>query len=163
VPPANDLQRTTFETPSDLEVLITREFDAPRTLLFEVWTSPQHLPRWMLGPEGWTMPICEVDLRPGGAYRFVWRKPHGAEMTITGTYRDIHPPERLVFTESWGKEWPETVNHLVFTETGGKTTVTQTIRYPSKAARDAAMKTGMRDGTVRGYARLDEYLLELGR
>ena len=161
MPTANEVHRTTFETPSDLEVVITRRFDAPRKLLFEVWTSPAHLPHWMLGPEGWTMPICEVDLRPGGTYRFVWRKPHGTEITITGTYREIRPPEKLVFTESWGKEWPETINDLVFSEEGGKTTVTQTIRYPSKAARDAALETGMRDGTIRGYARLDGYLQQV--
>jgi uncharacterized protein YndB with AHSA1/START domain len=145
-------------TPTDREIVMTRVFDAPRRLVFEAWTSPEHLPRWMLGPEGWTMPVCEIDLRPGGAWHFVWRRADGTEMEMHGAYREIKPPERLVSTESWGGNWPETLNTLVLSEKDGKTTVTLTILYPSKEARDAATKTGMKDGVSASFDRLAEYL-----
>jgi uncharacterized protein YndB with AHSA1/START domain len=149
---------TTFTTPSDREVTMTRVFDAPRRLVFEAWTSPKHLPHWMLGPEGWTMPVCEVDLRPGGAWRFVWRKADGSEMEMHGVYREVKPPERVVSTESWGGEWPETINTLTLTEKDGRTTMSQTVLYPSKDARDAAMKTGMKDGASMSFDRLADHL-----
>src|SRR5829696_3261798 len=119
---ANKVGATTYTTPSDREVVATRVFDAPRRLVWEAWTTPAHLQQWMLGPEdGWTMPVCEIDLRPGGAQRFVWRKADGAEMEIRGVYREVTPPERLVFTESWGGDWPEALNTLVLTEEEGRT------------------------------------------
>ena len=149
---------TTFTTPSDREIVMTRVFDAPRRLVFEAWTNPKHLPHWMLGPEGWTMPVCEIDLRPGGAWRFVWRRSDGTEMEMHGVYREIKPPERLVATESWGGDWPETVNTLVLTEKDGRTTMSQTVLYPSKEAREAAIATGMKEGWAASYDRLDEYL-----
>src|SRR5437868_2464553 len=90
-------------TPTDLEIVVTREFDAPRTLVFEACTDPELIPRWMLGPEGWTMPVCEIDLRVGGSYHYVWRKSDGAEMEMRGTYREVKPPERVVNTESWAR------------------------------------------------------------
>jgi uncharacterized protein YndB with AHSA1/START domain/DNA-binding transcriptional ArsR family regulator len=158
VPTANKPDVTTFTTPSDREIVVTRVFDAPRRLVWEAWTSPEHLPHWMLGPEGWTMPVCESDLRQGGAHRCVWRGSDGTEMEISGVYREIRPPERLVSTESWGGDWPETLNTLIFTEEDGKTTVTLTVLYPSKEARDAALKTGMKEGMSAGFNRLDEYL-----
>jgi uncharacterized protein YndB with AHSA1/START domain len=148
----------TVTMPTDREVAITRVFDAPRRLVFEAWTSPEHLPHWMLGPEGWTMPVCEIDLRPGGSWHFVWRRSDGTEMGMHGVYREITPPERLVCTESWGGNWPETLNTLVLTEEAGKTTATLTILYPSKDARDAALQTGMKDGVAVSFDRLAEYL-----
>ena len=153
--------KTIYETPSDVELVTIRAFDAPRELLWEVWTSPEHLPKWLLGPEGWTMPVCESDLRVGGAWRFVWRQADGTEMGMTGEYREITPPERLVSTQSWGGEWPETTNTLVFTEDGERTIVTQTILYPSLEARDAAIATGMQKGMDAGFDRLDAYLRTL--
>jgi uncharacterized protein YndB with AHSA1/START domain len=149
---------TSFSTPSDREIAMTRVFDAPRRLVFEAYTNPKHLPHWMLGPEGWTMPVCEIDLRPGGAWRFAWRKSDGAVMEMRGVYREVKPPERLVNTESWGPDWPETINTLVLAEKDGKTTVTQTILYPSKQARDAALQTGMKDGVISSFDRLADYL-----
>ena len=148
-------------TPSDREIRMTRVFDAPRRLVFEAWTSPKHLPHWMLGPEGWTMPVCEIDLRPGGAWHFVWRRADGTEMGMRGVYKEIKPPERLVCTESWGGDWPETINTLVLSEKDGKTTMSQTVLYPSKEARDAAMKTGMKDGASVSFARLADYLRKI--
>jgi uncharacterized protein YndB with AHSA1/START domain len=152
---------TTVATPNDREVVITRVVDAPRRLVFDAWTNPKHVPQWMLGPEGWTMPVCEIDLRPSGEWHFVWRKGDGAEMEMRGTYREVVPPERLVSTESWGPQWPETLNTVTFTEAAGQTTITVTVRYPSEAARDAALKTGMKDGMDAGFVRFEALLKRL--
>jgi uncharacterized protein YndB with AHSA1/START domain len=152
---------TTLTTPSDREIAVTRVFEAPRRLLFDPWTDPGHVQRWMLGPDGWTMPVCEVDLRPGGAWRFVWRRADGGEMEMRGEYREVAPPERLVSTESWGGDWPETLNTLLLSEEDGRTTVTQTMLYPSRETRDAALGTGMKEGVAQSYDRLDEYLRTL--
>ena len=152
---------TTYTTPSDREVVITRVVSAPRRVVFEAFTNTRHVPNWLIGPEGWTMPVCEIDLRPGGTWRYVYRKNDGSEMTMQGSYREVVPPERLVSTESWGPEWPETVNTMVLTETGGLTTITITARYPSKEARDAALKTGMKSGMDQSFARLDSMLKSL--
>jgi uncharacterized protein YndB with AHSA1/START domain len=149
---------TTFTTPSDREIVATRVFDAPRRLVWDAFTKPEHVSQWMLGPEGWTMPVCEIDLRPGGKWRWVWRMTDGTEMEMNGEYREVVAPERLVNTESWGGDWPETVNTVVFTEEGGRTRTVSTVVYPSKEARDAAMKTGMEDGWGHSYERLDAYL-----
>jgi len=152
---------TTYATPSDREIVITRVVDAPRRLVFEAWTNPEHVPQWLLGPEGWTMPVCEIDLRVGGTWHYVWRKDDGAEMAMTGTYREIVPPERIVSTERWGPEWPETVNTVQLVEAAGRTTITITVLYPSKEARDMALQTGMKEGMNQGFARLDELLAQL--
>jgi uncharacterized protein YndB with AHSA1/START domain len=148
----------TVTTPSDREAVMTRVFDAPRHLVFEAWTNPKYVPRWMLGPEGWTMPVCEIDLRPGGAWHFVWRRADGTEMEMRGVYKEVTPPGRLVHTENWGANWPETVNTLVLTEKDGRTTLTMTILYPSKEARDTAIQTGMKDGASVSMDRLAELL-----
>ncbi len=145
-------------TPGDREVVITRAFDAPRRLVWDTWTSTKHMPRWLLGPEGWTMPVCEIDLRAGGAWHFVWRRSDGTEMGMSGMFREVTPPERLVHTESWGSNWPETLNTLMLSEEGGKTTITLTILYPSMEARDAALKTGMKDRISQSFDRLEQYL-----
>jgi uncharacterized protein YndB with AHSA1/START domain len=159
--PANRGNATTFTTPSDREIVITRVFDAPRRLVWEAWTRPEHVRHWLLGPEGWTMPVCEIDLRPGGTWHFVWRHANGSEMAMRGVYQEIVPPERLVSTDSWGGDWPETLNTLTLTEADGKTTITQRILYPSKEARDAALQTGMKEGMAAGFDRLDVYLRTL--
>lgn len=152
---------TEFSTPSDLEFVATRVFDAPQKLVWEAYTDPRHVPQWMLGPEGWTMPVCEIDLRPGGAWHFVWRREDGTEMEMRGEYREVSPYDRLVSTESWGPEWPETVNTLLLTESDGNTTITSTVRFPSREARDAAMATGMTDGMTVSFDRLADLLRTL--
>lgn len=152
---------TSYATPIDTQVVITRVVEAPRRLVFDVFTRAEHLPNWMTGPEGWTLPVCEVDLRPGGSWHYVFRKSDGTEMDMRGSYREVKPPERVVSTERWGPEWPETVNTLEFTEKGGLTKVTMTITYPSKEARDAALQTGMKDGIETSYARMDRYVATL--
>jgi uncharacterized protein YndB with AHSA1/START domain len=155
---APELGTTAFTTPSDLEVAMTRVFEAPRSLVWDAHTQPEHVTQWMLGPEGWTMPVCEIDLRPGGAWHFVWRRSDGSELDMRGEYSEVVPPERLVSTESWGEDWPETLNTLLLTEEGGKTTLTSTMLYPSKETRDAALQTGMKDGATVSFDRLAEYL-----
>jgi|HubBroStandDraft_2_1064218.scaffolds.fasta_scaffold01903_4 uncharacterized protein YndB with AHSA1/START domain len=145
-------------TPTDCEIMITRVFHAPQRLVFEAWTNPKHVPRWMLGPAGWTMPVCEIDFRPGGAWHFLWRHSDGTEMEMRGLYREVKPPERVVYTECWGGDWPETLDTLVLSEESGKTTATLTLLYPSKEARDLALKSGMQDGMVATFARLDKIL-----
>jgi uncharacterized protein YndB with AHSA1/START domain len=155
---AHRIGATDFATPSDTEIEATRVVDAPRELVFDCWTKAEHVTKWMLGPEGWTMPVCEIDLRPGGSWHFKWSRADGCEMEMQGTYEEIAPPERLVSTERWDGDWPETVNTVVFTELDGQTLVTSTMRYPSKEARDAALGTGMKDGMDMSFARLDAYL-----
>src|SRR5262245_15612307 len=150
--------RTAITQPSDREVAMTRVFDAPRELVWDAWTKPDHVRQWMLGPEGWTMPVCEIDLRVGGAWHFVWRRADGSEMGMRGVYREIVPPERLVCTEAWSGDWPETLSTLILSEQDGKTTITQRVLYPSREARDAALQTGMLEGASEGFDRLDEYL-----
>lgn len=149
---------TDLTLPSEREIVMTRVFDAPRRLVWEAWTNPKHVPHWMLGPTGWTMPVCEIDLRPGGAWHFVWRKEDGEEMEMRGVYQEITPPERLVNTEAWGGDWPEILNTLLLTEENGKTTMTSRMLFPSQEARDAALKTGMEDGASVSFDRLAEYL-----
>jgi uncharacterized protein YndB with AHSA1/START domain len=148
-------------TPTDLEIMITRVFNAPRRLIFEAWTNPKYVPQWMLGPEGWTMPFCEIDLRPGGSWHFIWRHADGQQMEMRGVYREIKPPERVVFTESWGGDWPETLDTLVLSEESGKTTANLTLLYPSREARDKGLKSGMQDGMVHTFARLDNLLASI--
>jgi len=148
----------TVTTPTDRELTITRTFNAPRALVFEAYTSPEHLPHWLLGPPGWTMPVCEIDLRPGGAWHWVWRHSNGKEMEMRGVYKEVVPPERVVSTESWGGDWPETVNTVVFSEKDGKTTLSITILYTSKEARESALNTGMTKGMTMSYDRLDAHL-----
>jgi uncharacterized protein YndB with AHSA1/START domain len=152
---------TTYTTPGDTDFVMVRVLDAPRKVVWDAWTNPKHIPMWLLGPEGWTMPVCELDLRVGGKWRYVWRKGDGSEMTLTGVVKEVMPPEKLVMTESWGEPWPETLNTLVLKEEAGQTHVTLTVTYPTKEARDAALKTGASDGMDQGFARLDKLLKTL--
>jgi uncharacterized protein YndB with AHSA1/START domain len=152
---------TTFTTPSDKELVAEREVNAPRRVIWEMMTNPEHVPHWMLGPGDSSMPVCEIDLRPGGAWHFVWREPGEESMEMRGVFREIAPPERLVQTEAWGGDWSETLNTLVLTEKDGRTKITTTVLYPSKEARERAIGTGMKEGWAQSYDRLDRYLREL--
>ena len=100
-------------TPTERSIEVERDFNAPRHLVFDAFTKPELVRKWLLGPDGWTMPVCEIDLRPGGAWHFVWRQSDGTEMEMRGVYQEVVPPERVVSTESWGGDWPETLNTLV--------------------------------------------------
>ena len=145
-------------TTADREIVVTHVFNAPRHLVFRAWTSPEDLPHWMLGPPGWSMPVCEMDLRPGGGWRMVWRQPDGTEMQMRGAFREIVPNERIVSNESWGGDWPQTLNTVTFSEVHGKTALRLSILYPSNEARDAALKTGMKEGMELNFNHLEEYL-----
>ncbi len=148
-------------TRGDREIVITRDFNAPRTLVFDAFTKPELLKQWLLGPPGWTMPVCEIDLRVGGAYRYVWRQiSEGREMGMGGVYREISAPERVVVTEKFDEAWysGEAVGTLILVEHGGITTITQTLLYQSRDARDAVLKSGMEKGVGASYDRLDEVL-----
>jgi PhnB protein len=152
---------TTFTTPNDRELVATRVFDAPRAVVWDAFTSPKHVPHWMLGPEGWSMPGCEIDLRPNGAWHFTWRMADGSAMEMRGQYKEVAEPGRLVSTESWGGDWPETLNTFVLTEENGTTRTVTTVLYPSREARARAEATGMKEGWAQSYDRLDQYLATL--
>ena len=151
-------------TRGDREIVMTRVFDAPRRLVFDAFTKPELVKQWLLGPPGWSMPVCEIDLRVGGAYRYVWRAADGHEMGMGGVYREIAAPERLVATERFDEAWypGEAVGTVVLVEQGGKTTLTQTILYESREARNAVLKTGMERGVAASYDRLADLLPSLG-
>jgi len=151
-------------TPTDREIEVRRDFNAPRQLVFEAFTKPELVRRWLLGPDGWTMPVCEIDLRVGGAYRYVWRKEStGAEMGMGGVFREVARPSRLVATEKFDDAWypGEAVDTTVFEETGGITKVTLTVLYESKEARDTATRSGMEQGMIAGYDRLEQVLASI--
>ena len=148
---------TEFTTPTDLQVVATRVFDAPRERVWQAWTDPNDVAAWMTGPDSDNMTVQELDLRPGGRWHFSWRLADGSDMAMTGEYREVVPPERFVQTENWGGDWPETVQTLELIEQpGGKTLTIATVDYPSKEARDAALAIGMTDGWSASYDRLDD-------
>ena len=143
------------------DIVMTRAFDAPRALVFDAFTKPDLIRRWLLGPDGWTMPVCEVDLRVGGAYRYVWRRDKdGTEMGMGGVFREIVRPERIVSTEKFDEAWypGEGVGTVELLEKGGRTTMTQTMTYVSREARDAVLKSPMESGVSRSFDRLEELM-----
>jgi uncharacterized protein YndB with AHSA1/START domain len=152
--------------PSDREVKVTRSFRAPRALVYRAYTEPALVRRWLLGPPGWTMPICEMDVRVGGQYRWRWRSDDkGSEFGFSGTFREVQPPSRIVHTEAYdpgtvGGPYPgePAIVTVTFTEDGGVTTVTSLIDFGSKEARDGAVATGMTDGMEQSYQLLDRLL-----
>jgi uncharacterized protein YndB with AHSA1/START domain len=149
-----------ISTPSDREIAMSREFDAPPNLVFEAWTKPELIRRWLGVRGGWTFAVCEVDLRVGGKYRFVWRGPSGSEMGMGGVYREIVRPERLVATEKFDDPWyeGEALDTTTFVERGGKTTATTTVRYASREVRDAVLKSPMEHGMAESLDQLARLL-----
>lgn len=151
-------------TPSDLEIRVTRVFDAPRDLVYRCHTEPALVRRWMLGPPGWTMPVCEIDLRVGGRYRYVWRSDDGAqEFGFVGEYREIRAPERVVNTERFdGADASDgdALCTLELSEEGGRTILTHSMRFPTPALRDQALESGMTDGMASSYDRLERVIEE---
>ena len=147
-------------TPSDREIAMIRVFDAPRTLVYEALTKPELVKRWLGVMGGWTMPVCEIDLRVGGTYRYVWQGPNGERMGMRGTYREIVPAERIVSTEVFDEAWyqGEAVGTVVLAERAGKTTLTTTVRYASRAVRDGVLESPMKEGVAAGYDQLDQVL-----
>jgi uncharacterized protein YndB with AHSA1/START domain len=151
-------------TPGDHEIVLTRVFNAPRRMVFDAYTKPELVKRWLLGPDGWSMPICDIDLRVGGQYRYGWRSDaDGTEFGFKGEFQEIRPAERIVHTERPAED--ETAEAALVTTTWveqhGKTTVTQTMRVGSREVRDAIVATGMADGVAVSYDRLDGLLASL--
>ena len=151
-------------TPSDQEIRMTRLFDAPRDLVFEAMTKPEHVRQWWgrLG-DGYSVPVCEIDFRVGGKWRFVNRHPQG-EAAFYGEYREIDPPGLVVFTEIF-EPFPEVVSVVTaeLTEESGKTRLTATVRYPSLEVRNMVLGTGMANGAGISYDRLEDLVSELQR
>ncbi|HEV8381473.1 MAG TPA: SRPBCC family protein [Gemmatimonadales bacterium] len=149
-------------TPTDRELVMTRVFDAPRGMVFDALTKPDLVKRWLLGPPGWTMPVCDIDLRVGGQYRYVWQNADGRKMGMGGTFREVAPPSRIVATEVYEDYWTggETLVTTELLEARGQTTLTTTVRYATREARDAAVKMGATKGLEASYNRLDELLRE---
>jgi uncharacterized protein YndB with AHSA1/START domain len=147
-------------TPTEKEIVVTRVFNAPRRLVFDAFTKPELLKLWLFGPDGWTLEVCEVDLRVGGAYRYLWRGPNGVAMGMGGIHREIVIPERVVATQLFDQDWTggEAIGTLVLIERDGKTTLTNTLLYSSKEARDAVLKTPMDKGMAAGYDRLEKLM-----
>lgn len=143
--------------PSGQELQLTRHFKAPRQLVWDCHTRPEMIKRWLLGPPGWTMPVCKVDLRVGGQFRYEWHGPNGLAMALTGTYREIRAPECIrdtqMFDDNWTQGPADTTLNLF--EDGDGTRLELTIRYASEAARDIALATPMMEGMEAGYTRLD--------
>jgi uncharacterized protein YndB with AHSA1/START domain len=144
-------------TPTDREIVLTRVFDAPRSMVFDAFSKPELLKRWF-GPRGWSLVVCEVDFRVGGGFRFVLRGPDGSDMGMRGVYREIVPPERSVHMESFDDYPGESQVTAVFVEVGGKTTLTATVLYPSKEVRDLVIQSGMEHGAAESYDKLAELL-----
>ena len=144
-------------TPTDREIVLTRVFDAPRDLVWEAFTQPELLKKWF-GPRGWSLSVCDVDLRVGGGFRFVMRGPEGQEMGMRGVYRELSAPGRSVHVESFDDYPGESVVTSVFTEQNGKTTLTATVEYPSREVRDIVISTGMEHGAAESYDKLAELL-----
>jgi uncharacterized protein YndB with AHSA1/START domain len=150
-----------MSTPSDREIQVTRDFDASRRMVFDAFTKPELVRRWLLGPPGWTMPLCEIDLRVGGAYRYAWRSEHdGSQMAVGGVFREVVAPARLVATERFDDAWypGDAIVTTEFVETRGITRATLTVLYASRDARDTARRSGMEHGIAAGYDRLEGLL-----
>ena len=163
-------------TPNDREVVVTREFDAPRQLVWDAHTKPELIKRWLVGPDNWNMPYCMVDLRVGGRYRYIWQNNEtGGRFGSYGEHLEVVPIERIVTSEvmdglgmgetiedepNWGEGDPA-INTLTLSEAGGRTTLRLNMLFPSKEVRDMAVQSGMTDGMAQGYDRLDEMVAQL--
>jgi uncharacterized protein YndB with AHSA1/START domain len=145
-------------TPSDTAITMTRLFDAPRHLVFEAMTKPEHIRRWWgILDDGYSVPVCEMDARPGGKWRFVGAGPKGQSPDFYGEVREIVPPERIVYTEIFAP-FPdvESLVTALLTVEGGQTRLTVNCEYPSKQVRDMVVSTGMERGAATSYDRLDD-------
>ena len=169
MPTTRDKAQVTL--PSDREVKVTRSFRAARPLVYRAYTEPALVQRWLLGPPGWSMPVCEMDMRVGGRYRWRWRSDKDAsEFGFAGTFREVQPPSRLVHTQTYdpgtvgdANPMSEALVTVTLTEDVGLTTVTTLIAFGSKQARDAAVATGMTDGMEQSHQLLDRVLSEQPR
>ncbi len=152
-----------ISTPNDRDIVMTRTFDAPRTMVWDAFTKPEYVRRWLGAMKGWTMTTCDIDLRVGGKYRYAWRNDNGSVMGMGGEYREVLAPERIVNTEKFDEAWypGEAVGTVVFIEKNGRTTLTETVRYATKEARDGVIASPMAEGVAASFDRLEELLVSL--
>jgi uncharacterized protein YndB with AHSA1/START domain len=145
---------TTFSLPSEREIVMTHVFDAPARLVFEAWTTPEHVRRWFLREET-TLDLCEIDLRVGGAWHYTWHEPDGAEHGFHGEYQEITPPHRLVYTEFYDP-FPDAGAQvtLILEERDGRTTMTCSSVYPTAEIAKMVLQSGMEDGAAESMNRL---------
>ena len=160
-PAMENTKRAKVTIPSECEIVIERVFDAPRTLVFEAWTKAEHVTQWW-DPSGLPLAVCEIDLRPNGAFRFVNSGPDGAKYPFSGFYREITPPSRLVIGGPSPVSKGESVCTLAFNEKDGQTTLTMTFVCQSKADRDVLLEMRVDEGTTQTLDNLDEYLRAIG-
>ena len=162
------LEKAQVSLVGDREVHVVRRFNAPRALVYRAHTEPELTKRWMLGPPGWTMPVCEMDVRAGGSYRWRWRSEEdGKEFGFFGRFVEVNAPAKIVHEETFdpGDLGPSTMQSAApaiitseFSEEAGITTLSVKMLFPSKEARDGAVATGMTDGMEQSYQKLDEAL-----
>jgi len=153
--------KLTVTAVGDREVVMTREFKASRPLVYKAFTTPDLVKRWLAGPEGWTMTVCEIDLQPGGTYRYEWKKDNtGEEMGMGGVYKEVVPNERVVATEKFDMSWYPggAVVTTRLTEKDSITTVETTVTYDSKEARETVLRSPMDTGVEASYSRLEDLL-----
>jgi uncharacterized protein YndB with AHSA1/START domain len=158
-----DKKTLTVTTPSDTEILMTRTFDAPRRLVYDALTKPELLSRWYSGPPGTSLVVCEVDLRVGGKYRYVWRKGNGFEFAMSGEFMELVPGERHLCTERFEGQPGEAFVTTTLTEEGAAARFNCTIRFASQDIRDMVLKSGMERGAAMSYDRMAELLVELSK
>lgn len=151
----------TLTTPSEREIVMTRDFNAPRHLVFAAWTKPELLRRWHGVFGGWSMVVCEFEAWAGGSYQIVWEGPAGERMRMSGVVREIVEPERMVATERMNDGVEEILSTLVLVERDGKTSLTNTMLCPTREIRDAILSTPMESGVSAGYDALDGVLASL--
>jgi len=156
--------KVTVEAKGERELVIRRSFKAPKSLVFQAHTECKYLKRWMFGPDGWTLDVCEIDLKVGGKYRWVWKKDE-IEMGAGGEYREVERPDRLVCTEQFDDPWypGEAISTVTFIEEAGVTTLTNTMRYISADARDTVLQSPMEEGLSLGYDRLEVLLADFAQ
>jgi uncharacterized protein YndB with AHSA1/START domain len=149
-------------TPSEREIRVSRTFEAPPDLVFECHTKPELVQKWLLGPPGWSMPVCEIDLRAGGRYRYVWRNDDkGVEFGVQGEYREVHAPSRLISVETMEGVTGEALCTATFAKSGDGTLFTLTMQFESQKLRDGALESGMTEGMSMSYDRLDDVSKEV--
>lgn len=146
----------------DRELVITRRFNAPRAQVFDAFTHPEWVKRWLHGPEGWTLETCEIDLQKGGAFRYQWRGDKGEVMGMSGCYLSVDRPEKTVHTEIFDEDWTdgETRVTTAYFDEGRGTRVEMTILYASREAREGAIESGMADGMEASFAALEATLIQ---
>jgi uncharacterized protein YndB with AHSA1/START domain len=156
------MNRLTITAEGERDLVLRRRFAAPPALVFAGWTKPELVRRWLLGPDGWTMPVCEIDLRVGGGYRYSWRNAAGDEFGMQGSYREIAAPGLIVATETFEPAWypGDAEIRLELAADGAGTLMTERARYASAEARDIVVRSPMESGAAASYDRLETLLAE---